>query len=124
MKINSSLPDQIALEEIGRRAQRVRLDRNMTQAELSSAAGVSLSTVERFESGKQTQLANMMRIMRALGRYDGLDRLLPENSVRPIEYLEGKETGRQRASTSRAGRFIQKGGFKWGDGASPKDHKR
>lgn len=115
MKITATLPDQVALDEIGRRAQRVRLDRNMTQAEVSAAAGVSVSTVERFEAGKQTQLANVLRILRALRMFDGFDRLLPESSIRPMEHLKGKTTGRQRASTVRVHRSANTGQFTWGD---------
>jgi transcriptional regulator with XRE-family HTH domain len=115
MKITATLPDQVALDEIGRRAQRVRLDRNMTQAEVAAAAGVSVSTVERFEGGKQTQLANVLRILRALRMFDGFDRLLPESSIRPMEHLQGKTTGRQRASTTRIHRSANTGHFTWGD---------
>ena len=116
MQITASLPDQVALNELGRRAQRVRLDRNMTQADLADAGGVSLRTVERFEAGRQTQLASLLRILRALRMFDGLDRLLPEASLRPMEHLKGKAKGRQRASTTHAVKAdAPRGTWTWGD---------
>lgn len=114
MKILSTTPDQVALDELGRRAQRLRLDRNMTQAQLAEASGVSVSTVERFEGGKQTQLANLLRILRALKMFDSLDRLLPESSIRPIEHLKGQASERRRASTVMAPKGPASTHWTWG----------
>jgi transcriptional regulator with XRE-family HTH domain len=114
MRITATLPDKLALDELGRRAQRARLDLGMTQAELAAAGGISLSTVERFESGKQTQLANMLRILRALRLFDGLDRILPETSIRPMEHIKGKVVERQRSSGRQVARSASTGQFLWG----------
>ena len=40
MKITNLLNDEATLKEMARRAQQSRLDRQMTQADLASAAGV------------------------------------------------------------------------------------
>jgi transcriptional regulator with XRE-family HTH domain len=103
MKITALLADQIALAELGRRAQRVRLDRNLTQAGLADAAGVSLRTIERFEAAGAAQLVSLVRILRALDLSDRLDRLLPEDGPRPLEQLTRSREGRKRASRPRTG---------------------
>src|SRR5271170_7008163 len=114
MKITSALADQAVLTELGRRAQRARLDRNLTQAQLAAAAGVSLRTIERFESAGSAQLNSVVRILRALNLSERLDRLLPEDSPRPLEELERRAEGRKRASRSRTPSKPAKA-WTWGD---------
>ena len=102
MTISTTLVDSKLLSLIGHRLARLRLDRNLTQAELATAAGVSKRTVERLEAGESTQLTNFIRILRALDRLEGLDALLPQPLPSPIDQLKLQGRQRQRASTSRA----------------------
>lgn len=95
------LADTHILDTLGSRVSQQRLARNLTQAELATAAGVSKRTVERFEAGDSTQLANFIRILRALNLLGGLDLLLPELSPSPIEQLKLQGKRRQRASSVR-----------------------
>lgn len=69
----------------------------MTQAQLAKAAGVSKRTVERLEDGTPTQLGNLIRCLRALDKLEGLERLLPETPINPIELLKGHRIPRSRA---------------------------
>lgn len=114
MKITSTLTDEAALAELARRAQRARLDRQMTQAALATASGVARPTVERFEASGVVHLPTLIRILRALGLLDRLDILLPETTVRPIEELENRGEGRKRASRPRKSTPPRKP-WKWGD---------
>ena len=57
--------DDAALETLGRRLARHRLNRNLTQAALAAQAGVSTPTVQRIEQGHSSQAANLIRILRA-----------------------------------------------------------
>ena len=75
------------LESLGARLERHRLDRNLTQAALAREAGVSKRTVERLEGGASVQLANLVRVLRALDLADGLDRLIPDPEPRPLDLL-------------------------------------
>lgn len=95
MKFDNLLSDQAALAELGRRIADARLARGMTQTQVAQAAGVSKSTVERLEDGGSTQLTNLIRCLRALGRLDGLERLFPETPVNPVELI-GRRRRRQR----------------------------
>lgn len=89
------------LVEIGRRLQRYRLQQNRTVADVAASAGTSSRTVDRAEAGENPTLATVVRILRALGRLDGLDAFLPAPLVSPIQLaaLSGRE--RLRAGTAR-----------------------
>ena len=47
--------DDAALQALGRRLARHRLNRNLTQAEVAAEAGVSTLTVQRVEQGRSSQ---------------------------------------------------------------------
>lgn len=98
MKIASSLTDDAVLTELGERLARQRLARNLTQAQLAEAAGVSKRTVERIEAGESAQLANFARILRALDLLDGLDALVPPPLPSPLAQLKLQGRQRRRAS--------------------------
>ena len=101
MKISNFLTDTSALATLGERISRQRLQRNLTQAELAEASGVSKRTIERLESGESSQLSNFIRILRALDLLDGLDAAVPESLPSPIEQLKLQGRQRQRASSVR-----------------------
>ena len=91
MDISKQYTDLAILSEIGERVGRCRLDRNLTQAKLAEAAGVSKRTIERMESGESVQLTSFVQILRALDLVDHLEALMPK----PGEKL------RKRASSAR-----------------------
>ena len=97
MKFDNLLSDQAALAELGRRIADARLARGMTQAQFADAASVSKRTVERLEDGESVQLGNLIRSLRALGNLEGLERLLPEAPVNPLELLSRRRHRRRRA---------------------------
>ena len=74
--VHHSLPTRLV--ELGRRIVRHRLNRDLTQAELAEAAGISRRTLARLEGGEPTQLENFLRVLAALGLAQGLDQLVPE----------------------------------------------
>ena len=114
MKFDNLLSDQAVLAELGLRIADARLARRMTQAQLADAAGVSTRTVERLEDGGSTQLANLVRCLRALGRLEGLERLFPETPVNPVELI-GR--GRRRQRTRAQKTAPSPAPWTWGDEA-------
>lgn len=100
MRILTTLTDEAVLAELGRRLAKYRLDRNLTQAELAQAAGVSKRTVERIEAGASAQLTHFIRVCRALGLLEHFETLIPEPLPSPIEQLKRRGKQRQRASSS------------------------
>jgi len=115
MNITSLLTDDAALLELGCRLQRARLDRELTQAGLAERAGLSKRTIERIEDGASTQMSSLVRILRALELFGGLELLVPEAGPSPMELLRRKGKSRQRASKRRDQE--PDGAWTWGDEA-------
>jgi putative transcriptional regulator len=87
-------------EELGERVKQVRLNRDLTQSEVASLAGVARKTVLNAEKGK-AQLEIFIAIMMALDVTDHLALFLPQQQISPVQLakLQGKK--RQRASGQR-----------------------
>jgi transcriptional regulator with XRE-family HTH domain len=115
MNIHSSLSDGSVLQELGRRLAAIRLNRNQTQAQLATLAGVSKRTIERLESGAvAVQLSGFVRVCRALDLLDRLDAFVPEPLVSPIALLKLRGRNRRRASGKPAPGPAPKA-WTWGD---------
>jgi transcriptional regulator with XRE-family HTH domain len=99
MKISDTLSDDAVLEELGRRLQRHRLDRNITQSSLAREAGISTPTLQRLEAGSSVQFVSLLRVLRGLGLLEQVETLVPAPHVRPMELLERKGRQRKRASS-------------------------
>jgi transcriptional regulator with XRE-family HTH domain len=113
MKFENLLSDEAVLAEMGQRLVAARLERRMTQAQLAQAAGVSKRTIERLEDGASAQVANLVRCLRALDRLEGLERLLPEQPVNPLDLLKQARAPRSRVRHSRAEGVAEAGGSAW-----------
>lgn len=82
---------------LGERLAALRLSRNLTQADLAAAAGVSHSTIKRLERGDTTSLDTFIRVLTALRLQDHLATLLPDPGIRPVERVSGLKRERRRA---------------------------
>jgi transcriptional regulator with XRE-family HTH domain len=115
MKITKQATDDTVLTELGSRLARIRLERNLTQAQLAEQSGVSKRTIERLEAGAvATQLSGFVRVCRVLDVLDRLDVLIPEPVPSPVEQLKRRGRQRQRASTPKAAKPAVKK-WQWGD---------
>jgi transcriptional regulator with XRE-family HTH domain len=114
MKISKTLTDEAILAEIGERIASRRLDMQLTQADVAEQAGVAKRTLERIEAGHSAQLSSLIRILRVLDLFPGLDRLIPEAGSRPMDLLKRKGKPRQRAS-KRRGSARPEEPWTWGD---------
>lgn len=118
MQFDDLLSNDAVLGELGRRLERHRLQRNLTQAELAEQAGIGRATLQRLEHGHSVQSASLIKLMRALGLLGALDAALPEALERPIAQLE-RERQRTRRRAGRANRREPRdaGGasWRWGD---------
>lgn len=71
--------------------RRLRVERNISQKQLSETVGVSTQTISNFESGRSSiNLNTLLSIFIALGRKDLLDSLFPLEYTSPI--LEMKKS--------------------------------
>ncbi|MDE3097844.1 MAG: helix-turn-helix transcriptional regulator [Verrucomicrobiota bacterium] len=102
MKITKQATDELVLGELGGRLATIRLDRNLTQAQLATQAGVSKRTVERLEAAAVAmQLSGFIRVCRVLDVIERLDLLVPEPVPSPVAQLKMAGRKRQRASTAK-----------------------
>jgi putative transcriptional regulator len=109
---------QIA-QELGTRLERIRLSRNLTQAQLAEQAGVNTRTIVRLEQGMSPTLDTFIRVLLALGIASNLEALLPDADIRPIERVlnRGRERRRARPSAAKAEQSVP---FRWGDEEPPR----
>lgn len=96
-----TLSDGAVGVEIGRRVKVCRLNLNRSQAQVAEKAGVSRRALQKLEGGQSCTLVLLVRVLRALGRLDALDALLPEPGLSPIQLAKLKGRERQRAGGPR-----------------------
>ncbi len=73
---------------LGERLMQLRLARNMKRATLAGRAGVSESTIKRFEATGQITLDNLLALALALDCLDQFDALFTAPPVTPLADLE------------------------------------
>ena len=101
MKFDVTMTEDEALCEAGRRLSRIRLSRNISQAELAQRAGISKRSLERLERGTSgLRLDLFLAVCGALGLMAGFETLLPEIQLSPQDILE-KRTLPKRARKRR-----------------------
>lgn len=82
---------------VGRSVRELRLQADLTQAELAERANVSLSSVRHLEAGKGSSLSTLLRVVRALDRTDWLEALAPPApGVSPIALLRATREADRR----------------------------
>ena len=96
-----AMSDKAVLAELGRRVQIQRLNLNLAQTELADKAGISRRALQNLESGRVCTLALLIRVLRALGRWDTLDGFLPEPGPSPLQLARLKGRERKRAGGRR-----------------------
>lgn len=104
MQIDGIMADAAVLDELGRRLERHRLERNWTQAQLATEAGIGQATVQRAERGRSVQMTSMVKLLRALGLLADLDAAIPEAIELPIARLEREQRLTRRRARGRRGR--------------------
>ncbi|MFG5381894.1 helix-turn-helix domain-containing protein [Yoonia sp. R2-816] len=98
---------------LGQRIERLRLSRNITQADLAEQAGIGIRTLRRLEAGNGGTLDTFFRILSALKLDGNVELLIPDPAIRPIERVRMKGSERKRASSSQV-RSKNKQPWRWG----------
>ena len=73
---------------LGDRAKALRLGKGWTRETLAQRAGVSASSLKRFETTGKASLELVLKVSGALGRLDEFGKLLSPSAARSIEELE------------------------------------
>lgn len=68
------------ITQLGEQYKKYRLLLGMTQKEVAEKAGLSVMTVQKFESGtsRDVSLTTIIRLWRVIGQLDNMKELLPE----------------------------------------------
>ncbi len=98
-----ALTDKMVLSKIGESVRHRRLDKNISQKGLATAAGVSTSSVAALERGESVSLKTLIPILRFLDSLHLLSGFLKEPEISPIAYAKMLEnqTSRKRASATK-----------------------
>jgi transcriptional regulator with XRE-family HTH domain len=116
MMLNELQTNDAVLAELGRRLERRRLARNLTQDQLAEQAGIGRATLQRLERGQSVQTTSMIKLLRALDLLQSLDAALPQSLERPIVQLEDERRRRPRQRARARGRANSTdGAWRWGD---------
>lgn len=97
------LADLDIAKRIGANLKSIRLKQNITQSNLAEAAGISLSTLKKIESGDICSFDSFLRLLRTLGKLEVLQPLVEEEQLTPNEYWEFINNAK-RKMRKRAGR--------------------
>ena len=83
---------------LGLRFKDYRLMMNLSQGELAKAAGVSVSTVHKFETGTITNMniTNLMALLRPVGMLNRFDDLIPQQPANPYLTVQAHQKQRVR----------------------------
>jgi transcriptional regulator with XRE-family HTH domain len=102
--------------KICQRLEKIRLSRNITQAQLAKDAGVSQRTIGRLENGQGVTLDTLIRIMIAFRMQENFELLLPDMDVSPLERIERIKLKRVRKRARPKKKVVKRAsGWKWGD---------
>ncbi len=102
--INWSYSSDLAISGyIGQFIKQSRLNNNMSQQQLATAAGVNRSTVVLFESGKKSVgLLTLIQLLRALDQLHTLSVFDTKPQISPLMLAEQEMKLRKRASKTKS----------------------
>lgn len=97
------LSDTQVVEQIGTELRRLRLERNLSQAEVATRAGLDRTTVVKLEAGRAATLLTVVQVLRAIGQLPLLDAFHQEPIPSPYMLAEAQEQylKKQRKRASR-----------------------
>ncbi len=110
VNMNRQKDYQEYIKELGQKIKLYRIMKEMSQQDLEDKTGVSKRSISRLEQGESVQLENLFKILLALDLGENIDLLVPDQTKRPIFYLEKSESKNKRVRKK-----TEKNDFKWGD---------
>lgn len=90
--------DDIILKDLGKQLRQMRLNRNITQEQLSESSGLSRSAISDLENRGRGSLNTFVRVLRALEKLEILNHFVSEAPISPIQIAKLKGKLRKRAS--------------------------
>lgn len=92
------MSDPAIVKEICNNIKQIRLNKNISQAELANLSGLNRVTISRLEAGRSATILSVIQVLRALDKLEILNAFITEPEISPIKLLQQRETQRQKAS--------------------------
>ena len=96
-----AMTDNAIIEVLCKSIKQMRLNKNISQEELSLKSGVNRVTISRMETGKAINLLTLIQLLRALEQLDLIGYLNVEPEISPILLMEQQQKLRKKASSPR-----------------------
>ena len=74
---------------LGERIRKYRLENDLSQADLSKKAGVSIHSISNIENGSDFNIDNLLSLLRALRIINNIDFLIPDLGTNPFDVAKG-----------------------------------
>ena len=84
------LKDAAVVTQLGKELRRIRLERNLSQAEVAQRAGLDRTTVVKLEAGRAATLLTVLQVLRAMDRLELLDAFHQEPQPTPYMLVEAQ----------------------------------
>ena len=101
------------MRQIGSKLKELRIEKNMKQAELADASGVSVFTISSVENGKTTSLLTIVQLLRALGHLDYFDSFSQEETISPIAYAKLMKNNKKKIRVKSSSTEVNKNDSEW-----------
>ena len=101
------------MRQIGSKLKELRIEKNMKQAELADASGVSVFTISSVENGKTTSLLTIVQLLRALEHLDYLDRFFQEETISPVAYAKLMKNNKKKIRVKSSNTETKEGDSEW-----------
>ena len=101
------------MRQIGSKLKELRIEKNMKQAELADASGVSVFTISSVENGKSTSLLTIVQLLRALEHLDYLDSFFQEETISPIAYAKLMKNNKKKIRVKSSSSETKEGDSEW-----------
>ena len=102
------LTDEQITKSLAERFEQLRLQNNLTEAEVSNIGGATKDAMHRFKQGKGISLTNFIKLLRGIDKLDALEQLL----VVPQSLSQIKEPNKKRVKKKNK---VTKSEFLWGE---------
>ena len=100
MEVCFQTPEEL-LRTLGERIRKLRIGRMLDQKEVAARAGIALRTLRALETGKGSTTETFLRVLKALDALGGLELLVPEPSISPLEIWRSRYRQRPRQRVRR-----------------------
>ncbi len=106
------LTDEEIIKELAFRCDSIRLDKQLTEKDVSQVGGTTIDAIYRFKTGKNISITNFIKILRGIGKLDDLDQLLKDNSPKSIRK---NIVIRRKKRVHKSSQSNEKRDYVWGD---------